>query len=507
MPVPGQFTGCNLENLTPLCMPWQEMNGILQPVFSRESALLSLELASTAYDMKTDLWEKTGWRDFSFQVDNTLLTGPAVNREGKGMIDGVMSDYYQQLARARLKRQNPISQLRGALRQREGSDTCKAIVMLHPLLGGQYLVAIGFMGTGKRVYDWISNFRVSCAERMHSGFLQLTRQFEANCDAILFPETARELGLDKLTLSDILLDCRRPGSRFRIWTAGHSQGGAIMQLFAYAAVQKGLLRQNLLGCSFASPSVVYDHPPCELSAFPLCHIINADDVFPRTGASLHIGRCLVFYPDEQMRKRCYGNAWEKEVFRAFLALTRNVTDSASAFLTVLAMLQVLQSGSSDEALSTINGLIGSLVPEALVSAVSGRGDDLIKALIQKVKQGYALAAGTRDVPEQTLAALRFRIAGLLKAYGSIAFSRGFLSALALPHKLRGKGTGDSLAAYQYIVAERFGELRQKVWRVPASRMEHGVRGENRRVFVHPKPGLSGEIHRRARRRKTNRRIL
>lgn len=507
MPVPGRFTGSDLENLTPLCMPWQEMNGLLQPAYSRDTALLSLELASTAYDMETDLWEKAGWRDFSYQIDNTLLTGPAVNREGKGMIDGVMSEYYQQLARSRLKRQNPISQLLGTLRQREGSDTCKAVVMLHPLPGGQYLVAVGFMGTGKRVYDWISNFRVSRAERMHNGFLQLTRQFEASCDAILFPETARELGLDKLTLSDILTECRRPGSRFRIWTAGHSQGGAIMQLFAYRTIQNGLLRQNMIGCSFASPSVVYDHPPCELSAFPLFHIINADDVFPRTGASLHIGRCRVFYPDERMRARCYGREYEKEAFRACLALTRNVTDSGGAFLTVLAMLQALQGGSQDEALSTLNGLIGSLIPEKIVSAVSGRGDDLLKVMIQKLKQGYTLASGNEDLPEQALASLRCRIAGLLKAYGSAAFSRGFLSALILPHKLRGTVAGDGLASYQYIVTERFRELRAKPWCAPASRMENGARGKTRRIPQHPKPGLSNEINRRARRQNPHRRIV
>ncbi len=505
MPVPGRFTECDLENITPLCMPWQETDGLLQPAFSRDTALLSHELASTAYDMETAAWEKAGWRDFSYQVDNKLLSGPNVNREGGGMIDGVMSEYYQQLAKMRLNRQNPISQVMGALRQREGSDTCKAVVMLHPLLGGQYLVAIGFMGTGKRIYDWISNFRVSRTEHMHAGFLQLTRQFEASCDAILFPETARELGVDKLSLSDVLLECHRPGSRFRIWMAGHSQGGAIMQLFAYQAIQKGLLRQNMLGYSFASPSVVYDHPRCELSAFPLFHIINADDVFPRTGAYYHIGRCRVFYPDEAMRRRCYGSAYEKEAFRALLAITRNVTDSAGAFLTVLALLKTLQEYPQEESLSTLNGLIGSLIPEKIVSAVSGRGDDLLRAMIQKVKQGYALTSQREEPPEQTLSMLQKRIAELLKVYGTAAFSKGFLSALTLPHKLRGAMSGKGLAPYQYIVTERFEELQSKTWCAPASRMENGVRTRLRRLPEHIHSPMSHEINRRARRKNPHRR--
>ena len=505
MPFPGRYTGYDLSFLTPLCMPWQEINGLLQPAFTREAALLSLELASTAYDMETENWALAGWRDFSYQIDNTLLTGSAVNREGNGMIDGMMNGYYQQLAKSRLKRQNPISQIMGTLRQREGSDTCKAIVMLHPLLGGQYLIAIGFMGTGKRVYDWISNFRVSHAERMHAGFLQLTRQFTANCDTIQFPETAKELGREKLTLTDVLQECRRPGSRFRLWMAGHSQGGAIMQIFAFNAVQQGLLRQNMLGYSFASPSVVYDHPPCDLSAFPLFHIINADDVFARMGAFLHVGRCRVFYPDEAMRRRCYGKRWEKEEFRAFLCHTRNVTGSADAFLLVLSMLLALQDKGQDEALTTLNGMIGSLIPQKIVSAFSGRGDDLIRMLIRRIKQGYTLASQQAEPPEQALSMLRSQMASLLEAYGGKAFSLAFLSAIALPHKLRGPVGDDCLASYQFIVTERFGDLRQKLWCPPASRLENGVRRKTRRLpeFVHTH--LSREINRRARRKNPHRR--
>ena len=505
MPVPGRYTGYNLESLTPLCAPWREINSLLQPVFSHEAALLSHELASTAYDMETDDWEKAGWRDFSYLVDNTLLTGPAVNREGKGMIDGVRSGYYQQLAKSRLKRQNPISQIMGTIRHRDGSDTCKAIVMLHPMLGGQYLVAIGFMGTGKRVYDWISNFRVNRTERMHNGFLQLTRQFEVNCDLIQFPETARELGIEKLTLTDVLLECRRPGSRFRLWMAGHSQGGAIMQIFSFSAVQHGLLRQNMLGYSFASPSVLYDQPPCSLSVFPLFHIINADDVFPRAGAFLHIGQCWIFYPDKVMRLRCYGKRMDKAEFRAILSMTRNVTDSGNAFLLVLALLLALQDMGQDEAMTILNSLIGSLIPQKIVSAVSGYGDDLLRVLIQKVRQGYSIASEQEEPPLQTLSMLHSRMTAFMKAYGSKAFSMAFLSAVALPHKLRGPVGEDSLASYQYIITERFGELRQKFWCPPASRLENGVRSSVRRLPEHIRAGLSHEINRRARRKNPHRR--
>lgn len=500
----GQFTGFDLRDTTPLCMPWKEADGLLQPVFSRDLAMLSLELAASAYNMDTDSWQTAGWRDFSYQVDNTLLTGESVNNaKGGGRVDGLMKEYFQQLAKMRVKRKNPISQIMGTLRQREGSDTCKALVMLHPLWSGQYLVAVGFMGTGKRVYDWISNFRVSRANQMHDGFLQLTKQFRENCDAIQFPKTAEELGLSQLTLSDILMECKKPTSRFHIWMAGHSQGGAIMQLFAYLAIQRGVLRQNMIGVSFASPSVLYDHPACELTAFPLYHIINADDVFPRTGALLHIGRCRVFYPDQLMRARCYGNKGETEAFRALLAITRNVTDSGCAFLTVLAVLLVIQDTTQGEALTALNRLIGSLLPERILSAFNERGDDLLRTLIQKVKQGYALASGNEEPPAQTLSALRYRVSILLKEYGGKAFSMAFLSVLGLPHKLCGPVGTNAVATYQYIVTERFGELQSKTWCAPASRTESGARSGIRRM-----PGrraaFSREVSRLARQRQCRR---
>ena len=478
MSAEGRFTHCDLGNLTPLCMPWAEVNTQMRPVFSRDAARLSLELAAAAYDMDLSAWREAGWHDFSYQVDNTLLTGPNANG-GQGK-SGMITDYYQFLTRSRLRRQNPISQIRGTLRQKEASDTCKAVVMLHGIPGGKYLVAIGFMGTGKRVYDWISNFRIGREEGMHAGFLQLTRQFEMNCDAIVFPETAKEIGAETLTLNQILLECRKPGSRFKIWLAGHSQGGAVMQLFTYREIQKGLLRQNLTGYSFASPSAVYGHPSCDLTVFPLYHIINADDVFPRTGAAFHIGRCEIMFPDERMRKRCYGEAESLHVFRALRGVTRNVTNTGDAFLIMLAAVLALQDIPLEDAISVLSALIGSIIPDMFLPALGARREDLLRPLIQKLTQGYALASGGSQLPQAKLQSLRVRMADLIVAYDSKAFSSAFLRALGLPHKLRGEQPGDGLAPYQYIVNERFDELRQLVWCAPCSRMAGPVTRKKKR---------------------------
>ncbi len=458
----GRHTACDLSNLMPLCMPWQENCGVAQPVFSREAALLSFELAAAAYDLDLDAWREAGWRDFSYQVDNTLLTGQNVNGASGGGLNALISDYLQYLARARLKRINPISQLRGALRQRDGADTCKAVVTLHPFPGGRYVVAIGFMGTGKRVYDWFSNFRLNREEGMHAGFLQLTKEFEKNAGEICFPETAQELGLSRLTLADILAECRRPDSRFRLWMAGHSQGGAVMQLFAYREIRRGFLRQNMIGYGFASPSAVYARMNCDLGSFPLLHILNADDIFPRMGASLHIGRCRVMYPDGKMREACGQGAWRDELFCQVYRLLRSVTDSAGAFALVWAMLQALEDVQADSAMAALNALAGSLIPERLLSALGSRREDILQALCRRIAQGYGVAAEGREPPRETMGVLRRRIAALILRYGGARFAKAALTCLGVSHRLNG--------AYRYIVAERFGDLTQRLWQAPVSAM-------------------------------------
>lgn len=496
----GRFTGCDLGGIMPLFTPWKDNCGLAQPVFTREAALLSFELASSAYDMDIDAWREAGWRDFSFQVDNKLLTGQNVNAAPGGGLSAMVSDYFHFLARARLKRVNPISQLRGALRQREGSDTCKAVVMLRPLAEGvrQYVVAIGFMGTGKRIYDWFSNFRLNREEGMHAGFLQLTREFEKNADEICFPETARELNLPKLTLSDILAECRRPGSRFRLWMAGHSQGGAVMQLFAYREIRRGFLRQNMMGCGFASPSAVYARLDCDAGAFPLLHILNADDIFPRMGAAAHIGRCRVMYPDRAMRDACYQAAWQDDLFRAVHRLMRSVTDSAGAFLLVWAMLRALEDVPVDSAMAALNALAGSLVPEKLLGALGGRREDILQALYRRVAQGYRTATEGGEPPEETLNVLRGRVAALILRYGGARFVKTALSCLGVSHKLRGEALRQGVAPYQYIVTRRFDDLRQRLWMPPVSAMENAEGRGPRRLAGGRYARLSEEKKRRIR---------
>ena len=285
-----------------------DINALMQPMkteYARQMAVpnqaaaaLSLQLASLAYTLDLDPWREDGWQDVSYHIDNKLLSGDAANASGG--LSGVISEYRQFMSRFKARSTNIINQVLGTVRNREESDTCKAVVMIKKAGLNRYLVAIGFMGTGKRVYDWLANIRIHNEEGMHQGTLQLTRRFEENLPEIVFPETARELGLEKLTLQDILQECRRTDSRFKIWMAGHSQGGGVMQLFAYRMISGGVLRSNMIGYGFASPSVLFGNSKMDVQSLPLFHLINEDDLVPRLGARVHVGQCLLYRPTMEM---------------------------------------------------------------------------------------------------------------------------------------------------------------------------------------------------------------
>jgi len=306
-PVRGQLTYTDLTRTQPFFQPWDtDPWGRLRPPFSQELLRLSLELSYTAYDLHIGDWMQAGWTDFNFQVDNKLVGGisQAPLRETKQFLYNKWAVYR---ARAKARQINPVSQMISAMRQREQSDTGKAVVMIKPAYDGRYVVAIGFRGTGTRFYDWFSNFRFSSEQGLHQGFLQLARQFDENMERISFPETAKVLGLEKLTLAHIVAEAKRHDSRFRLWLSGHSQGAAIMQVLTHMLINdSGVLPENLVGYGFASPMTVMGGAQLDPAAYPLYHVLNSDDYVARSGAQMHLGVCLYYPAGDAVRKAAYG---------------------------------------------------------------------------------------------------------------------------------------------------------------------------------------------------------
>ena len=465
-PVRGRLTYADLTRTQAFFLPWErDPWGRLRPPFSQELMRLSLELAFTAYDLRISDWMQAGWTDFNFQVDNKLVGGVtnAPLRETKQFLYNKWAVYR---ARANTRQLNPVSQVLSAIRQREQSDTGKAIVMLKPAADGRYVVAIGFRGTGTRFYDWFSNFRFSSEQGLHQGFLQLARQFDENMERISFPETAKALGLEKLTLAHIVAEAKRHDSRFHIWMSGHSQGAAVMQVLTHMLINdSGILPENLVGYGFASPMAVMGGIQVEPWAYPLYHVLNSDDYVARSGAQMHLGVCLYYPAGEALRNAAYG--WREtekaQAARSALRqLTINVNDMPALIEYGMAYMQALSKMPVGEMVNAINVMRLRILPLKQIMAVTGANQEaMLRYARRRVEKAYITITGN-PMEQSRLDRLQADIETVMQKTGAAEFGQALSEMLLCPHTLRG-GMGKAYTPYQYIALKGVSLLHPAIW--------------------------------------------
>ena len=464
----GPVTGCDLGDIGCLTRPFERDPFYrLRPAFSPEAARLSLELANMTYTLELDPWIAAGWYDLSIQIDNTLQSGLVVGQAASGeTMRAAVSAYKMHRAKVALRERNPIAQVMSALRQRAGSDTIKAVVMMHKRPEGGYLLAIGFMGTGKRFYDWFSNFRFTTEEGFHKGFLQLCAYFEKSEDAIFFPETAAELGLERLTLGDVLKELTSANSRFRLWMAGHSQGGAVMQVFTHRLIRDGgALPQNIVGYGFASPTVVTGQTVFDPAAYPLYHIINSDDMVPRMGAVMHLGLCLRYQSNQQQRDATYfwsdlpaASAAREALFPYMLQMV----DTPSILMHGTAFLQCLVDGRGEEWLNSLMSRWWSVKPiDFLMTRAGDAAQGWTDRLVKHTRDGYAAVTG-HDMDELELSLIRDNMQPMALEHPTRRLLTALLEYCASPHSItRNEYQNDG--AYAYLIKNGLGSLRPFIW--------------------------------------------
>ena len=444
----------DLGRVEPLLLPWvQDARGIMRPPVSQEALRLSCALAAATYAMDVKPWLEAGWQDVTIQVDGDLTTGVDLPDEDAGTMERLAASWRMRRVRSRIKQRNPLGQVIDAFRQIRESDTGKAIVMAHPAPDGRCIIAVSFMGTGERFYDWFSNFRLTPEQGMHKGFLQLARQLEENEKDIVFPETAQQLGMEKLTLRQIIKECQSPNSRFLLWLSGHSQGSAVMQIYCRLKMQDdGVLPQHILGYGFASPSVMATGTDAHPDAYPLYHIINKDDLFARMGAMLHLGVLLQYEPDEQTIAVCYrwpqGERAElaREAARSIIA---TMQDMPSSLVFTVAFLSVLASLTPEDMITGLSVLqMRSQTLRRLVSAADTGMDSMLRRVARHAVNNYAEITGKpMDVHE--LMRLQAMIVAAVDSLGMKAFSQALLELMKYPHSMAGNIPG-GIPAYQYI---------------------------------------------------------
>ncbi len=502
----GKLTGADLQDTDCLFLPPEiDPLGIPRRPLTLAGLRLSFELARMAYTLDVEPWMRAGWTDFSIQIDNQLTTGLKA-REEDGLADrvqGLIGSLKVTRARLQMVEPNPLSQLTGALRQRGVSDTIKAVVMVRKAAAERYVVAVGFMGTGMRFYDWFSNFRLGTEDGFHKGFAQLTQAFVKNENLIQFPDTAEALGLEKLTLADILTEMQAGSGRFSLWMAGHSQGAAVMQAYCSRLLHgMGIAGERIFGCGFASPTVAVSGAALEGERFPLYHVLNADDLVPRMGAAVHFGLCLQFTPDEAFRSAAYGWNQSPEAAHARKAaerLTLHITDTPS-FLTALAalLLAVGAEKPDDELFGSSEGLLSIGPIDRVVSFAGKKAKQRLQAMIAYLQKTYAEITGT-PMEEEAVRFLTERCRPIVASLPMKSLLSALFERLYPPHSLVGRAGG---GGYLRIVNEETARLSPFVWQegggAPPRRLYakgfYGFRGAQRAAG----PRRQSETKKRAR---------
>lgn len=464
--VPGPLTGVELNQTAAFLHPWEaDPWGCLRPPVSVEALRMSAEMCAGCRELAVKPWFRAGWRDASAQVDGVIT---ALEAEETSL----SAKWQRQRLRAKIRGSNPVAQVSGALREREAASTGKAVVMLHPAAHGRYVVAVCFMGTGPRFYDWFSNFRVATPEGVHQGFGQIAAQFEGNEEAILFPETAAELNLPRLSLRDVLLEMKRTDSRFTLWLCGHSQGGAVMQVYAHRKLMvEGVHPANVVGYGFASPMAMRGNTLHRPENYPLYHVLNSDDLVPRCGAEVHLGVCLTFAADGAMRRACYGWPREARAVRARLEarqVIRRMTDTPGCIVQVQGLLRLLLGCGAAEA-AEILGLGGNVPIARLMEMVDVRA--LIRSLMRRTDRAYASLMG-EPVPEDEAEAAADFMRGAASRVGLRPFASALLRLMREPHRMSPRAGSDFVPAYLWIAMHGLERLTPCFWHsgAPARRI-------------------------------------
>lgn len=455
----------NVSNVTPLMEAWEsDPWGKLRPPLSVEAVQMSALLAEATYRMDVQRWIKAGWRDVTIQVDGELTDG--IEAGDGSPVQRLTSAWKMYRVRQRIRQRNPLGQVMGAFRQREKSDTGKALVMIHPAELGRYVVAISFMGTGERFYDWFSNFRMSSEGGIHKGFLQLARQFEENEADIDFPETAQELGLDKLTLRHVLEDMKNPNSRFTLWLSGHSQGAAIMQVYAHHKLtEDGVLPRNMVGYGFAAPSAMSGLAVDDPSAYPLYHVQNGEDLVPRMGAQVHLGVCLIYPTTEALRRACYTWSTDAAACRCrqkVAQVLRHMQDTPSCIEVTVAYMKVLGAYMPEDMAEALGALGLKLPVKRIIAAADSRVDALLRFACRHMAAAYASITG-RQLDLGRVAQHQAEIMQIIGEIGLKAFSNALVELMNQPHRISQRDNGTETSPYWYIAEHGLEEVIPAIW--------------------------------------------
>ena len=434
-------------------LPFARMDAKLP---DRAAIRLAVELAEDTCSLNMQKWQQAGWRDTRVMVDSWLTD----------VLDG--EEHLDQLrqARARMNSTNPVTLVRETLKQVREADTCKAMILTGRAMEKTQIV-FSFRGTSRRLFDWVSNFRMQQEAGVHQGFLELTETWIQQEGKITFPS----LGL---SLPEILQACREKTAPYRIVLVGHSQGSAIAQLYMEYLLHRQVHPACLLGICFASPSVMAG--PGTAGPYPMIHLVNSDDVVPHMGAFWHLGEILVSPADAELRQACYNWDPRPEATEARLltrAITGRMRNTEQDILVGMAYLRLLE----EEPMGVLQMGLQSMghAPVRLPGGVNEKLDSSVRKIIDRAEQYaadvYEELTGASVSLEDILEIMQ-GIREVTEKIGMVRFARAFGELCLEPHRIT-VGKRKPVTAYGQIARTRT----ENLYRVSEAQFLGNSRGD------------------------------
>lgn len=433
--------------------------GVPRMPFSRQLARMSAELAANIYDLTLQRWVQAGFEDCTFLLENKLVV---LGKDSDSRLYAIEAEWKRRRARSRMRSGFILADLLRGVRQMFITDMSKSVVMTRLLPDSRAVVAVSFIGTTQRFFDWITNFKFQSTEGMHHGFLALARFFEGQAKRIRLPKLAEALGRADLTLFDCIEEAGREDGGILFWLSGHSQGGALVQTFAKLLIERGVPEERIIGYTFAAPTVAVvgcvKHP----ETYPIYNIINTDDIVPRVGAQVRLGVDCLYEPDDAFRSAMYRVAPEARAPSERMAyIMRQIVSTEDAICFGIALMQLLERAQPGEELRLF---FSQLFPFLAVTRRVGFGPKEISASLGgKLLDHHVGLAG--KLPD---ARLTERYAQMMRqaidAFGAKAAAQALMASLAAPHRIRPDEHDDAyIPSYIAIARRHLDDLTQGVW--------------------------------------------
>ncbi|MDR0929273.1 MAG: hypothetical protein LBM74_06105 [Oscillospiraceae bacterium] len=420
--------------------------------FQPELARMSAELSADVYSLSLSAWRAAGWVDAQFILRRRVMP---LGRDDDSAAKLVRAEWRQFRAKAQLRGARPIGDAVRTVRALLAADMGKSVVMACPLSDGRAVVAVSFLGTTRKLYDWLANFHAQPDAGVHAGFLAMARQFDAQAARIPLPGLSGALGLPAPTLADAIAAAQNPAGRVCLWLSGHSQGGALAQVYARLLMASGVATERLRGYTFGAPRVALAAAP----PLPIYNLINADDLIPRLGAQTRWGNDRIFWPDDAFRAAHYRIPEElAAVFarvRWHADAVRTMRDACAWGMALLGLVRGM--GQSEAAAAFVHAMI----PKA--SLLGRVGIDLPElAQHLQTRLGAYSASHTGGAPDEALMA-RYRegLLACIAEFGAVATARALSACLTAPHRIRPDQKDETFVPpYASLVRRYLGETIQ-----------------------------------------------